>query len=55
MSDNPEGILDRCLEEMAAGKSLEACLREYPQFRTQLEPLLRLAQDLGKLPQPQPR
>ncbi|NUM77816.1 hypothetical protein HUU40_25930, partial [candidate division KSB1 bacterium] len=33
----------------------EACLREYPQFRTQLEPLLRLAQDLGKLPQPQPR
>lgn len=55
MSDKPEDILDLCLKELADGKSLEECLREYPQFRTQLEPLLRLAQGLGKLPPPQPR
>ncbi|NOZ73135.1 MAG: hypothetical protein GXP38_14725, partial [Chloroflexi bacterium] len=36
-------LLDQCLDSLAAGESLEACLEKYPEQRQELEPLLRAA------------
>lgn len=48
-------ILDRCLEEIRAGRATVAdCLAEYPDFEDELEPLLRLALQLGSVPDIQP-
>lgn len=50
----PEGIeqaLANCLEKIEQGKAtIEESLREYPELRVELEPLLGLAQDLRSLP-----
>ncbi len=40
---NIEDILDRCLQEMEAGRSAEECLGEYPEWRDELAPLLKAA------------
>jgi len=55
MADKLEIILDRCLDEIKKGKSIEYCLSLYPDFASELEPLLRLATDIEKLPKPEPR
>jgi len=50
-----ETTLDLCLEAVKQGKSLEECLALYPEWASQLEPLLRVAADLKHLPKPEPR
>jgi len=52
MERNIEALLDLCIEEMKRGKSLEACLANYPEHADQLAPLLRLAQEIDNLPLP---
>ena len=47
-------ILDQLLEEIKKGKSIEDCLRAYPEFAEELEPLLRLAERIEDLPKPEP-
>jgi hypothetical protein len=47
-------ILDECLARLAAGDSVDACLRKYPQQADELKPLLAVAANLRALPQPQP-
>ena len=37
-----ETILDLCLDEIRKGKSIEHCLDLYPEFASELEPILRL-------------
>jgi hypothetical protein len=49
-----DGILDECLARMAAGESVDACLRRYPQHAAGLQPLLRVAAGLHALPRPEP-
>ena len=41
MTNNFDKILDECLDRLHRGDSLEACLSDYPDYREQLEPLLR--------------
>lgn len=55
MAEKLEIILDHCLDEIKKGKSVEDCLKMYPNFASELEPLLRLATDIEKLPKPEPR
>lgn len=43
MSKQFDYALNDCLERIAAGEKLEACLGDYPQFRQELMPLLQLA------------
>jgi hypothetical protein len=50
-----EEILDICLEEMKRGKSMENCLKGYPRYAKELEPLLTMALRVEKIPQPEPR
>ena len=47
-----EEALADCLERMERGEPLEACLARYPEHAEELEPLLRLAQGLGRLEAP---
>ena len=43
MTKKFDNALDDCLERVANGEKLEACLDDYPQHRQQLAPLLRMA------------
>ena len=36
-------VLQRCLEELEQGRSLEQCLAQYPEEAGRLEPLLQTA------------
>ncbi len=36
-------VFDDCLERLLHGESVQACLRDYPDFASELEPLLRTA------------
>ena len=45
------GILNRCLEEIAAGETTGACLARYPEHAAELGPLLAMAGELGTLGQ----
>jgi hypothetical protein len=38
-----ENILNECLDRLIKGESIEACLARYPQYATELEPLLKTA------------
>jgi hypothetical protein len=40
-----DNILNNCLDRLLKGKSIKSCLKSYPQYATQLEPLLKTAQD----------
>jgi len=44
-------VLDECLSQMDKGRSLEACVAQYPALAAQLEPLLRLALQVKALRQ----
>lgn len=48
-----EDILDSCIDEIKQGKSIRDCLIKYPQFASELEPLLELANEIEDLPKPQ--
>ncbi len=45
------GILNRCLEEIAAGETVGACLARYPEHAAELGPLLAMAGELETLSQ----
>ncbi|UCG92932.1 MAG: hypothetical protein JSV97_04290 [candidate division WOR-3 bacterium] len=55
MKPKIEEILDILLREVKRGKSIEDCLKDYPEYVDELEPLLRLATSLQDLPKPEPR
>ncbi len=42
--------LNRCLDDLRSGRSLEECLRAYPEHAVELEPLLRSALALSSAP-----
>ena len=48
MASKLDDIFNECYERMRSGESLESCLRSYPQYRAQLEPLLRTTFDIGR-------
>src|SRR3712207_777527 len=50
--DTFEAVLDQCLERIAAGDSIEACLRDFPQHAAALGPLLEAAARLHALDLP---
>jgi len=57
VNEDMVSVLDKCIEEMEHGASLEACVAQYPALAAQLEPLLRLVldiQSLGQEPAPPP-
>lgn len=49
-----EQILDNCLERLARGETLEACLSQYPQQAAELRPLLAAAEKMETGTQVQP-
>jgi len=49
-----ETILDYCIDEIQAGKSLEKCLAEFPEYRDELKPMLETVSMMGKAEAPQP-
>lgn len=49
-----ETILDYCIDEMQAGKSLEECLAQFPEYRDELKPMLETVSMVGKIEAPQP-
>jgi hypothetical protein len=50
MKHDFDSILDFCIERIAAGESLDACLADYPEHATELEALLKITQSLYTLP-----
>ncbi|MGA1867380.1 MAG: DUF5667 domain-containing protein [bacterium] len=54
MSEKLETILDWCIDHLREGKSIEYCLRLYPGYASELEPLLKLSLDFEKIPKPEP-
>ena len=44
-----------CLDLLREGRSVGQCLLLYPELADDLEPLLRVAADLDRLPRPEPR
>lgn len=55
MNRDIENVLDRCLDLLQEGRSIEQCLHLYPEVADDLEPLLRVAGDLQRLPRAEPR
>lgn len=55
MNRGIEDIVDRCVDLMQEGRTLEQCLLLYPEVADDIEPLLRVAYDLGQLPKLEPR
>ncbi len=49
-----EEVLDKLLTKIEQGRSVEDCLREYPEFSQELEPILRLSVKIKGLPKPEP-
>ncbi len=56
MDDDEKLLMDleACLERIERGESVDACLRDYPAARAELEPMLRVAASLRALPPPPP-
>jgi hypothetical protein len=51
MSDKIEIILEKCLARLKAGATVEDCLRDFPEQRAELEPLLLAAAGLYSIPE----
>lgn len=49
-----ESALDRCLDALITGDSVESCLALFPEHAAELEPLLLAARQIIDLPQPTP-
>jgi len=49
-----ETILDYCIDQMKAGKSMEECLSQFPEYRDELKPMLEMSAQLGELEAPEP-
>ncbi len=54
MNKQLKEILDSCLEEVKRGKSIEDCLKPYPQHANKLESLLRMAVMVEEMPKAEP-
>ncbi len=54
MKSKIDELLDQLLEEIKKGRSIEDCLKEYPEYADDLEPLLRLAMSIEDLPKSEP-
>jgi hypothetical protein len=54
-NDEFENILDECLQKLIEGGSIESCLAQYPQYASELEPLLRTVQGTLKAADIRPR
>jgi len=52
MNDNFDTILEHCIEQMHAGRSIDAVLEDHPQIAGELRPLLEMADGLQALPDP---
>jgi Domain of unknown function (DUF5667) len=48
MARKLDDIFNECYERIRSGESLESCLRSYPQYRGQLELLLKTTFDIGR-------
>jgi hypothetical protein len=48
MARKLDDIFNECYERIRSGESLESCLRSYPQYRRELDPLLRTTFDIGR-------
>ena len=55
MRRNIDDLLDQLLIEIEKGKSVEDCLKDNPEFASELEPLLNVALEVSELPKPEPR
>ena len=51
MSEKIEIILEKCLARLKAGEKVEDCLRDFPDRRAELEPLLLAAAGLYSIPE----
>lgn len=49
-----ESALDRCLDALITGDSIESCLARFPEHAARLEPLLLAARQITSLPHPTP-
>ena len=50
MADRIEKILDKCLARLKAGETVEDCLRDFPEYKAELEALLLAADSLNSVP-----
>jgi hypothetical protein len=48
-------VLNECIERVLKGVSIEACLKSFPEYAAELEPLLRTAVDTHKAAGIKPR
>ena len=55
MGRDLERSLDRCLDSLREGRSVEQCLLLFPEVADDLEALLLVAAELNRLPRPEPR
>ena len=49
-----ETILDECIDQIRAGKSVEDVLKKFPDSADELRSLLGISQNLEALPDPSP-
>jgi hypothetical protein len=54
MKNRIDEILDKLIEEMRKGRSVDDCLREYGEYAGELRPLLELCEQISTLPRPEP-
>ena len=54
MEKDLEKILDDCIDELRNGGSVESILAKYPEYISELKPLLELVQAMERLPKPEP-
>ena len=55
MGQDRDVALDECLSLLIAGVDHETCLRLYPRYAAELDPLLTLAADMRRVRTPPPR
>ena len=48
MTNEFDMILDKCIDRLSRGESLENCLADYPEHKAQLEPLLKAMTETAK-------
>jgi hypothetical protein len=55
MKSKVEEIFELILSELRKDRALEDCLKDYPEYRDELEPLLKLSRQVENLPKPEPK
>lgn len=55
MSEAISEVLEKCLQQMEAGASLDSCLAGFPKEAAELRPLLQMAQQMKHLSKVEPR